>query len=203
MLFQELSTVPPLDWMINDIRLVCNHMDDSPPGSSSPWHFPGKNTGVGYHFLLWGIFPTQGLNSHPLHLQVGSLPRSQLGSRMNDTVSLIKVLAVCWKWRVEKRQSWVGSVAVSYSGHKGAIPQVKQWTTLTNSPPLSLSKLPLKLSLEGPGTHLQTIHIGHCPSWAVSRYHLMMMKQPSTIHSLFSLCSLLPPRFLGLQVNQS
>ena len=24
-----------------------------------PWDFPGKNTGVGYHFLLRGIFPTQ------------------------------------------------------------------------------------------------------------------------------------------------
>ena len=22
-----------------------------------PWDFPGKNTGVGYHFLLEGIFP--------------------------------------------------------------------------------------------------------------------------------------------------
>ena len=27
-----------------------------------PWDFPGKNTGVGYHFLLQGIFPTQGSN---------------------------------------------------------------------------------------------------------------------------------------------
>ena len=26
------------------------------------WDFPGKNTGVGCHFLLQGIFPTQGLN---------------------------------------------------------------------------------------------------------------------------------------------
>ena len=26
------------------------------------WDFPGKNTGVGYHFLLQGIFPTQGSN---------------------------------------------------------------------------------------------------------------------------------------------
>ena len=26
-----------------------------------PWDFPGKNTGVGCHFLLQGIFPTQGL----------------------------------------------------------------------------------------------------------------------------------------------
>ena len=27
-----------------------------------PWSSPGKNTGVGYHVLLQGIFPTQGLN---------------------------------------------------------------------------------------------------------------------------------------------
>ena len=25
-----------------------------------PWDFPGRNTGVGCHFLLQGIFPTQG-----------------------------------------------------------------------------------------------------------------------------------------------
>ena len=29
--------------------------------------FPGKNTGVGCHSLLQGIFPTQGLNSGLLH----------------------------------------------------------------------------------------------------------------------------------------
>ena len=27
-----------------------------------PWDSPGKDTGVGYHFLLQGIFPTQGSN---------------------------------------------------------------------------------------------------------------------------------------------
>ena len=27
-----------------------------------PWNFPDKNTGMGCHFLLLGIFPTQGLN---------------------------------------------------------------------------------------------------------------------------------------------
>ena len=27
-----------------------------------PWDSPGKNTIVGCHFLLQGIFPTQGLN---------------------------------------------------------------------------------------------------------------------------------------------
>ena len=33
----------------------------------SPWDFPGKNTGVGCHFLLWRIFSTQGLNPRLLH----------------------------------------------------------------------------------------------------------------------------------------
>ena len=48
----------------------------SPPGSSGPWDSPGKNTGMGYHFLLQGIFPTQGLNPSLLpllHWQAGSL----------------------------------------------------------------------------------------------------------------------------------
>ena len=41
---------------------------------------PGKNTGVGCHFLLQGNFLTQGLNSHLLHWQVNSLPLSHLRS---------------------------------------------------------------------------------------------------------------------------
>ena len=33
-----------------------------------PWDCPSKNTGVACHFLLQGIFQTQGLNQHPQHL---------------------------------------------------------------------------------------------------------------------------------------
>ena len=32
-----------------------------------PWDSPGKNTGVGCHFLLQGLFPTQVLNPGLLH----------------------------------------------------------------------------------------------------------------------------------------
>ena len=42
-----------------------------------PWNSPGKNTGMGCHFLLQGIFPTQGSNQGLLcllYLQEGSLP---------------------------------------------------------------------------------------------------------------------------------
>ena len=36
----------------------CDPMDCSPLGSSCLWDFTGKNTGMGYRFLLQGIFPT-------------------------------------------------------------------------------------------------------------------------------------------------
>ena len=41
---------------------LCDPTDCSPPGSSVHGDSPGKNTGVGCHFLLQGIFPTQGSN---------------------------------------------------------------------------------------------------------------------------------------------
>ena len=42
-------------------------MDCRPPGSSVHGDSPGKNTGVGCHALLQGIFPTQGSNPGLLH----------------------------------------------------------------------------------------------------------------------------------------
>jgi len=42
-------------------------MDCSLPGSSVHRDSPGKNTGMGCHALLQGIFPTQGLNTGLLH----------------------------------------------------------------------------------------------------------------------------------------
>ena len=46
---------------------LCDPMDCSPPGSSVHGDSPGKNTGVGCHALLQGIFLTQGLNPGLLH----------------------------------------------------------------------------------------------------------------------------------------
>ena len=48
-----------------------------------PWNFSGKNTGMGFPFLLQGIFLTQGSNScflNLLHWQADSLPLCHLGS---------------------------------------------------------------------------------------------------------------------------
>ena len=55
---------------------VCDPMDCSPPGSSVHGDSSGKNSGVGCHALLQGIFPTQGSNSCLsclLYWQAGSL----------------------------------------------------------------------------------------------------------------------------------
>ena len=41
---------------------LCDPMHCSPPGSSVHGDSPGRNTGVGYHALLQGVFPTQGSN---------------------------------------------------------------------------------------------------------------------------------------------
>ena len=46
---------------------LCNPMDCSPPGSSVLGDSPGKNSGVGCHALLQGIFPIQESNPGLLH----------------------------------------------------------------------------------------------------------------------------------------
>ena len=56
---------------------LCDPMDCSSTGSSVQGIFHGKNSDVGCHFLLQGIFPNQGSNpclSCLWHWQVGSLP---------------------------------------------------------------------------------------------------------------------------------
>ena len=69
---------------------LCDPMDCSLPGSSlqgilPPWDFPGKSTGVGCHFLLPGIFLTQGLNPDLLHsrqtLNLWATREAQLSQR--------------------------------------------------------------------------------------------------------------------------
>ena len=46
---------------------LCNPMDCSQSSLLCPWNFPGKNIGVGCHFLLQGIFPRQWLNPDLWH----------------------------------------------------------------------------------------------------------------------------------------
>ena len=74
---QEMSCLPSqklllfkfvvVGYSLSRVRLFCDPMDFSSPGSSVHGIFPGKNTGVGCHFFLQEIFPTEGSNLCLLH----------------------------------------------------------------------------------------------------------------------------------------
>ena len=70
------QSCPTLCGPIDTARLLC------------PWDFPGRNTGVGSHSLLQGIFPTQGSNPCLLcllHWQAYSLPLASPGRNTNGS----------------------------------------------------------------------------------------------------------------------
>ena len=77
--------------LFRHVQLLETPMDCKPPGSSVHGISPGKNTGVGCHALLQGIFPTQGLNPRllrlPSALQVNSLPLSHQRSPVRQRLS--------------------------------------------------------------------------------------------------------------------
>ena len=62
----------------------------------SPWNFPGKNTGVGSHPLLQGIFPTQGSNLGLLHYRQTLYHLSHLGSPSSEQMGEL--------WQVSHQQ---------------------------------------------------------------------------------------------------
>ena len=62
------------------VWLFCDQVDCSSPGSSAHGILQARILGVGCHFLLQGIFPTQGLNLHFLNWLTVSLPLSHQGS---------------------------------------------------------------------------------------------------------------------------
>ena len=59
---------------------LCDTMDCSPSGYTVHGDSPGKNTGVGCHALLQGIFPTQGFHRDLLHCRWILYSLSQQGS---------------------------------------------------------------------------------------------------------------------------
>ena len=82
-------------WLCVTLRTV------APAGFSVHGDSPGKNTGIGFHALLQGIFPTQGLNPSFLcflHWQAGYLPLAPPGK----PIYLVLVCSIYWnislKW---------------------------------------------------------------------------------------------------------
>ena len=69
----KFSAVALID-VLNMVCVSCSVVSDSlqahelwPTRLLCPWDFPGKNTGLGCHALLQGIFPIHGSNPRLLH----------------------------------------------------------------------------------------------------------------------------------------
>ena len=67
----KVKSINPI-WLFVTLSTVAHQ-------ASCPRDFPGKNTGVGCHFLLQGVFLTQGLNSGLLHCRQTLHPLSHQG----------------------------------------------------------------------------------------------------------------------------
>ena len=78
-------------------------MDCSWPGSSVRGDFPGKNTGVDFHALLQGIFPTQGLNLGLLHCRWILYQLSHKGSQR-----ILEWVAYSFSSRSSRRRNRTG-----------------------------------------------------------------------------------------------
>ena len=72
--FSMMQTHDPSSWILYEHVLSRSDVSNSlqpyglqPTRGLCPWDYPGKSTGVDYHFLLQGIFPTRGLNL-PLYI---------------------------------------------------------------------------------------------------------------------------------------
>ena len=75
--------------LLQSCPTLCDPTDYSLPSSSVQEISPGKNTGVGYHVLLRGIFPTQLSNScflHLLHWQVDFFTASTIWEAPYDFI---------------------------------------------------------------------------------------------------------------------
>ena len=77
----EMLTCVPYTQLLSCVQLFATPWTVQPTRLLCLWNSPGKNTGVGCHFLLQWIFPVQRLNPHLLcllHWQACSLPLSHL-----------------------------------------------------------------------------------------------------------------------------
>ena len=100
---------------------LCNSMDCNPPGFSVHGDSPGKNIGVGCHFLLQGIFSTRGSNPGLPALLTDPLPSEPPkgpGIQQNEEDCLGDR---GWGDLQPVSQSWGGSVPDTMThGHKVA-----------------------------------------------------------------------------------
>ena len=92
---------------------LCDPIDCSPLGSSVHGDLPGKNTGVGCHALLQGIFPMHGSNLHSnrrvlYHYRHLGSPGTQHSHHWCLEMKLDEEqLQWCQSWRILTEKEWL------------------------------------------------------------------------------------------------
>ena len=86
-------------------QILCNPMDCNPPGSSIQGDSPGKNTGVGYHVLLQGTFPIQGLNLSLLCCRYILYHRKEWSFATCNTLDRLKEYYAKWNKSYRERNT--------------------------------------------------------------------------------------------------
>ena len=105
-----------------------------------PWDSPGKDTGVGYHFVLQRIFPTQGSNPYLLSFLQWQADPSLLESpgKHNSTV-----ISTSTESRVSHRSATI--IAINFeifsSPHKNPKPFSSHLLTISSQPSSSRQSL--------------------------------------------------------------
>ena len=93
----------------------------SPARLLCPWDFPGKNTGVGCHFLLQGIFPNQGSNPGLLHSRQTFLPTEPPGKILTVQITtnwkILKEMGIPDQLTCLLRNLYAGQEATVRTGH--------------------------------------------------------------------------------------
>ena len=104
--FWDFSKIKDTNIKHSKDNSLIQHCMCSKPGSSVHKDSPGKNTVMGCHSFLQGIFPTQGSNLYLLcllHWQVGSLP---LVSPGKTTCRTDKISKWSGPWELRDTQDW-------------------------------------------------------------------------------------------------
>ena len=136
---------------------LCDPMNCSPPGSC-PWESPGKNTGVDFHALLQGIYPTQRLNPDLLHFRHILYCLSHQGSPRTPKV----------KWLVKIRQ----------------IQPSLAWDTTCFSPHRHLEEESLFFGIRSPHHHTHTHTEAHRGTGSLFWFSDMLEWSPEHLHVL-------------------
>ena len=111
--------------LLHSCPTLCNFMDCSLPGSSVLGDSPGKNTGVGCHALLQGIFPAPEGNSGPLHCKRILYCLSHQGENncnLGDFPVCLEVKTLCSQCRGHRFDPWLGNQYSTCLSHKIKLP---------------------------------------------------------------------------------